>query len=504
MKHTSRVGAGFRRLVPLLRTPLLGLALMGASASVRAEDRGQHARRVLLLSVDGLHSLDLANYVASHPNSTLARLARNGVTYTSASTSKPSDSYPGILSMATGGSPVSTGVYYDDSYDRLLAAPGSDGSVRGTEVVYDETVDVDLDSLDGGGGIDPAKLPIDPSHGNKPVYPHQFLRVNTIFEVAKAGGLRTAWSDKHPSYEILNGPSGKGLDDLFAPEINSAANFTASVALCEGYDDIKVAALLHEIDGFDHTGMKRVGTPSLFGMNFQAVSVGEKTVSYEDGSGAPTPGLADALDHTDRSIGMMVDELEKRDLLGSTTIILTAKHGQSPIDLSQRLIVSSKIIPNLINSIEPGLAAQVTADDVALIWLQDQSKTEIVAQTLRDNKATAQISEVFAGEGVKNFFPDPLKDSRSPDIVVVPNQGVIYTSPTATKTAEHGGFAHDDVNVALVVSRPGMRSSTIKTPVQTTQIAPTILDLLGLDPDALEAVRIEKTTALPGLDLSDR
>jgi hypothetical protein len=50
---------------------------------------------------------------------------------------------------------------------------------------------------------------------------------------------------------------------------------------------------------------------------------------------------------------MMVDELERRGLLGSTTIILTAKHGQSPIDLSQLLIVDSKIIPNLINSVEP-------------------------------------------------------------------------------------------------------------------------------------------------------
>ena len=501
MKTPSPSNAGSRRIQPSLRTPLLGILLAGASTFAMDMERGERSHHVLLLSVDGLHSLDLQNYIVSHPNSAMAKLVRSGVDYTSASTSKPSDSYPGLLSMITGGSPISTGVYYDDSYDRKLAAPGSNGSVHGTEVVYDETVDIDMDSLNGGGGINPAALPIDPSRGNKPVYPHEFLRVNTIFEVAKMHGLRTAWSDKHQSYEITNGPSGKGVDDLFVPEINSAANFTSSVSLCEGYDDIKVAAILHEIAGYDHTGAKKVGTPAIFGMNFQAVSVGEKTVGYVDGSGAPTTGLADALDHTDRSIGMMLEGLEHHGLEGSTTVILTAKHGQSPIDPLKHHIVDSHIIPNLINSVAPHLAAQVTADDVALIWLADQTKTEAVAKTLRDNATTAEISEVFAGVGLKAFFPDPTVDSRSPDIVVIPNQGVIYASPTATKIAEHGGFAHDDVNVALVVSRWGMRSSVVKTPVQTTQIAPTILEALGLDGDALEAVRMEKTQVLPGLDV---
>ena len=37
----------------------------------------------------------------------------------------------------------------------------------------------------------------------------------------KAAGLRTAWTDKHPSYEWTNGPSGKGVDDFYGPEINS-------------------------------------------------------------------------------------------------------------------------------------------------------------------------------------------------------------------------------------------------------------------------------------------
>src|SRR5206468_11577723 len=118
-------------------------------------------RHVLLLSIDGFHALDLARYVRLYPGSALARLTEMGVTYTNASTSKPSDSFPGLLSMITGGSPRSTGVFYDDSYDRSLSPPRSHCATVGTEVLYDESIDNNSNAIDGGGGINPAALPLD-------------------------------------------------------------------------------------------------------------------------------------------------------------------------------------------------------------------------------------------------------------------------------------------------------------------------------------------------------
>lgn len=85
----------------------------------------------------------------------------------------------------------------------------------------DESVDIDLTQVNGGGGINPNFLPRDPNNGCAPVFPHDYLRVNTIFEVVRANGGFTAWTDKHPSYEWTNGPSGKGVNDFFGPEINS-------------------------------------------------------------------------------------------------------------------------------------------------------------------------------------------------------------------------------------------------------------------------------------------
>ncbi len=124
--------------------------------------------------------------------------------------------------------------------------------------------------------------------------------------------------------------------------------------------------------------------------------------------------------------------------------------------------------------------AQATQDDIALIWLTDQSKNAAAVSALAANQPAAGIQEILSGEGLKLIFNDLLKDSRVSDIVVEPNLGVIYTKPTATKIAEHGGFSDQDTNVALLVASPSLTPGVVKTPVQTTQIAPTILEALHL------------------------
>src|SRR5215467_7679316 len=475
-----------------------GLFIAPHTASASPQDNPSQIRHVLLLSVDGLHEQDLARYIQLHPNSALAQLTHLGVTYTNASTSKPSDSFPGLLSMATGGSPRSTGVFYDDSYDRNLSAPGSNCSVKGTEVVYDESIDINPNALDGGGGINPTALPLDGSKGCKPVYPHSFLRVNTIFEVAQQAGLYTAWSDKHPAYDLVNGPSGTGVADLYTPEIAATDGTRLGT---QAYDDLKVQAILNEIAGTDHTGTKTEPVPAIFGMNFQAVSVTQKLAGdgYLDAHATPSPELQAALDHTNASVGKLLDALRTQGLFSSTAVILSAKHGQSPIDPNLHQIVDKHIIPTLVNSVQAGLLAQATEDDVALLWLTDQTKVNVVVAKLNANKAQAHIDTILSGASLQQFFNDPTKDSRTPDIIVLPVHGVIYASIGATKIAEHGGFSEDDTHVALFLANPTLKKGSISTPEQTTQIAPTILLLLHLNPNNLQAVSIENTQILPGL-----
>lgn len=512
----------------LLAAAMLASVLLAGHAAARDDDHDNRIKRVLLISVDGMHALDLTNYVATHPQSTLAQLSAHGKTYTNASTSQPSDSFPGLASLVTGGSPITTGFWYDVTFNRKLSPPvatnpilGAPGgpcpSTGGTIVELDESIDVDLTLLNGGGAINPNFLPRDPVTC-QPVFPHQYLRVNTIFEVVKSHGGWTAWTDKHPSYEWTNGPSGKGVDDFFATEINSIPvalpqfpgcspvpavdntpddGWTTDFNNIKCYDSTHVAAVLNQIDGFTHDRSRRAPVPTLFGTNFQAVSVGQKLAAggYTDVLGTPSAGLAGELDFVDQSLGAMVTELKKRDLFESTLIIIGAKHGQSPIDRQKR-------VGNGIGNGEPATTigsaeAFDISDDGSLIWLTDSSLTSSVVANLslpavQDHLG---IQEIFAGPSLENKFNSPLTDERTPDIILKVNTGVIFTG--GSKIAEHGGINEDDVHVALLLSWTGWARETIKTPVSNQQVAPTILRILGLDPDQLQAVRQEQITTLP-------
>ena len=507
----------------------LSVGLLGPAQAAPLDDDSEHtSRHVLLISVDGLHASDLSKWVSAHPQSALAQLSEKGTTFTHASSSRPSDSFPGLLAQVTGGSPKTTGVFYDDSYHRQMFAPGSNcAGTPGTETVYAENLDKTVNGLIPlFTSIDPSQLPLAKVNGTcQEVFPHQFLKTNTIFNVARTAGLYTAWSDKHPAYEIVNGPSGVGVNDLFTPEINNANDPTAiSVTKTTEYDKLKVEAVLNEINGKTSDGTKAAPVPAIFGMNFQSVSVGQKLVDpvkscqrnptstcdptyfpggYEPNTLAFTPQLTQALTFVDSSVGSMVNALNEQHLLEKTEIIISAKHGQSPIDPAKLQKIGDAVSP-IINGAGISIA-QNTEDDISLIWLTDQSQTSAAVAALQKNVAsggnTARIETILSGKTLADQFGDPLKNTRTPDIIVQPIPGTIYTHSKA-KVAEHGGFAEDDTHVAMLVfngsgEHEGEESHTISTSVTTLQIAPTILRFFDLDPRALQSVIAEGTQALP-------
>jgi hypothetical protein len=558
----------------IARTCLVGVAApllftaAGPLRQVAADDRGRGPiRRVLLLSLDGMHALDYANCVSGGYCPHLKALGRNGVSYTRTSTSKPSDSFPGLMALVAGGTPRTVGAFYDVAYDRVLAPPlkttgngvaggtCTPGVANGTRTEYEEGVDIDQSKLNGGGpysvtgggikSIDPARLPRDPFHNCAPVYPWNFVRTNTIYGVVHAAGGYTAWSDKHAVYAAVSGPSdnASNVDDYYAPDINSkviplpgvvtatglacdpvpdpsrTGDWTMSFMNVQCYDTLKVNAILNEIDGRTHDGAQDAPVPTLFGMNFQAVSVGQKLIEggvkggYTDAAGTPTAAMRHAIQFVDAGIGQMVNELERQDLLDSTLIIITAKHGQSPIDTNRFVPIPSTSPADVLVNANPNLlpfsesplnpdGIGPTQDDVSLLWLADSKDTLTAVGLLEKNAAAAGIGQIFYGPSLETMFNapglPPQGDPRTPDIIVQPHVGVIYTG-SSRKQAEHGGFAHDDTNVMLLVSNPSFEPSTVTSFVETTQVAPTILQALGLDPGSLDAVRMEGTPVLPGL-----
>ena len=553
-----------------------GLLAAGGVSYAAGSTSAHHAKHVLLLSIDGLHETDLAFFVARHPGSALARLVSAGVDYTRAKTTFPSDSFPGMVAQVTGAGPGTSGVYYDDTYNHDLLPPGTTDCTtagRGSEVSWTEAADRSQNpiTLDAGQGLpgpaltalptntlaqtladapaltrailgmtptpqallDPAALPVNPTTC-LPEYPHSYLRVNTVFDVARTHGLRTAWSDKHPAYEILSGPSGTGVEDLFTPEINSVADATGDDwstdnALTQEYDGFKVAAVLNEIDGMNHAGTSRVGTPAIFGMNFQTVSTAQK-LPVSDGlrggynpDGTPGPLLSRALNYINAQVGRFETRIDRDGLAPSTTIILSAKHGQSPEQLNTLRRVDDAAI---IDGIDAGWAARHPGarplvvfsvdDDGMLLWLSNRSAAaesyakryllshHAPANLVTDPKgvssatvAASGLTRVYFGPAADRLVGARVGDSHAPDLIGIAQHGVVYTGGVK-KIAEHGGAAPDDRDVALVVSGAGISHPAENTsPVQTTQIAPTILTLLGLNPGALDGVRINHTRVLP-------
>jgi hypothetical protein len=546
-----------RRLIVGVST--LALLISAATAQSAKKPGTNSIQHVLLISIDGMHGLDFTNCVkgvATTGNQTycpnLAALQNTGATYLTALTSRPSDSFPGLTGLVTGATPRSTGAFYDVNYDRSLSPPytttpyGIVGgptlcpSVVGTQVGFDEEIDIDLTKLDAGGGINPHYLPRDPKNNCKPVYPHEYIRVNTLFNVIHDAGMYTAWSDKHQSYELTKGPTGNGVDDFYAPEINSIPiNLPSSVYGVQGcnplpdqtavtssnawtdsflniqcYDSLKVQAVLNWIDGKTHNGKGTAPVPAVFGMNFQAVSVGEKLVEkqlgltggYVDPLGTPSASLLAEIQYVDNAIGQFVAELQKQGLSDSTVIIITAKHGQSPIDPNRVLRIpadnASLMPPSQVLSptgIGPGFpVVQALEDDVSLIWLADQTQTQADVATLAANENLYGQGEIFSGPLLSLYFNDPLVDPRTPDIIVAPNVGVIYTGGQK-KVSEHGGFAEDDRHVMLLVSNPRFKASTFLDQVEVRQVAPTVIKALGLDTTQLDSVQLEHTETLPGL-----
>src|SRR5882757_9048627 len=289
------------------------------------------------------------------------------------------------------------------------------------------------------------------------------------------------------------------------------------------YDQLKVNAVLNWIQGKTHLGGAKGTVPAIFGMNFQSVSVGQKLLEkgvkggYSDAAGTPTFTMLGEIKFVDGAIGQFVSELKKQHLLDSTTIIITAKHGQSPIDTNRFFPIpghsgtnglppSALLGPSFLPDSELNQIG-ATEDDISLLWLSPNTSTLAAVGLLEAGATSAGIGQIFYGPSLEAIYGKPGLpanggDPRTPDIIVQPNVGVVYTG-SLKKQAEHGGFAQDDTNVILLVSNPSLKPRTVTSFVETSQVAPTVLKILGLDPNDLDAVRKEGTAVLPGLHFGE-
>lgn len=216
------------------------------------------------------------------------------------------------------------------------------------------------------------------------------------------------------------------------------------------------------------------------------------------------------IEFVDASIGDIVSALKGAGLYDDTLIIITAKHGESPIDPSRYVADGSNTPATLLAAYIPysesplnstGIGA--TEDDVSVLWLKKGVSLTSAEELLEKNATAIGLGEIYYGPTLALNYNvgglDPGQDPRTPDIIVTPNVGVTYSGST-TMIGDHGGFAHDDTNVIMLVANPDFKAQTVSAAVTTMQVAPTIVKALGLDPATLDAVKVEGTPVLPEVD----
>ena len=301
-------------------------------------------------------------------------------------------------------------------FDRALSPPGSHCATRGTAIYLDEKADINGDAEDAGGGIDPAKMPLDPANDCKPVFPHQLMRVNNIFEVVHNAGGRTAWADQHPAYaDLFAGTQWPWPRRCLCTPKHMSPALKQNVARSFQHDRSEGRS----DDSLDPwTGPRRCGTCRGPAPLRHDVHRGQR---YTKGKGDRVPRRSGHSESRSRAGPPPIPTEHWAGLWRSSRrnnssippwIIVTAKHGQSPIDVKKRRIIADTSVEAVVDLVQKGLAAHITTDTVGLIWLNDQSMTTAVVNAYRARMDTLGIQEILSGEKLRLFMNSPAADSR--------------------------------------------------------------------------------------------
>lgn len=513
-----------------MTSALLGLFLLGVS--VHTGHAAAYERAIMLI-VDGLHPVDLSYWSSKYP--IMKDLVNDAVVYNNMFVDALTDTFPSSVALYSGGV-GSCGAIYSPAYDRSIYSADQcsggkpiAGAVQGGVVEWSQDADLDPTILTGGGGADYTKYPFDSKC--RRLTPFNYTRCNTIFEVVQQAGHVTAFSEKEVApFELLRGPSGKGVTDLYNIESNANDPFPPFTAASPGKDNLTkevtrtvlfdaehMKAVLNWVQGKSGDGQSTLkSVPKLFGSSFQSLSAAQKYTSGSDpslvggytvdGSGKVTPntGIQYALQKLDDQLGLLVAALKAKNLYDTTLIAIGGKHGQSPINPAQlRKPVSTPLI-NLLesNSIKVKFILHGTS---VVLWLEDKTKAAkaaFLARKLNEQKCDTTNSSCWykaiynvMGGNANGLWKMSINDVRSPDIILNMTQGVIVDA-SKTKLADRGGLSKDETQVAWLFANPKITAATKTTRTSTKQVPATLLEQLGFSSRKLTGVVKENTQPL--------
>lgn len=225
-------------------------------------------------------------------------------------------------------------------------------------------------------------------------------------------------------------------------------------------------------------------------------------LGHVDGGILDRSGVATDMKNFDSDLARIENTYRSEGILDQTLFVITADHGMMPITH----FVSASVLDNSLSAAGT-TAVDAAANSAEYVWLADAAKAETVAQNIvnanddgvqsayylssvggHPRYVAANRSQLSDSEETANqYLLGSLMNGHQPDVVVVGKEGASFSDPKTNWKADHGGPTWESEHLPLIIAGPGIRAGQVITaPAQLDDIAPTVLEDMGVQPTGMQ------------------
>ena len=427
-----------KKIISLLTMLAIVLALLAGCGSASSEpastELGQ-SENVVILVLDGMSSAYLSKLGT---NSNFAKIARSGAICAEARCVYPSHTLTNHTTMMTG---VSSGVH------------GIIGNVRLAE-----------------DGISSIK--------NKEP---EMIQVETLFELAKAQGLKTA---------VVSGK--KNLVTLFSKDCDVGTSNVSpldylpqTVNVDDAETNEEYYKMNLELADWVFESLYTVletEKPNLTLVNVQSPDyIGHRF-------GPESDELKTCLKRVDKALGKLYDKMEKSGMLENTTLLIVADHGMTESDKAINL--------NILTMMQFPEAAAAIDGRTGYIWLNGTNEADVVSY-FADMEGVAAIFSSHSNRAINlNVYSED-----GPDLILESEPGYVFLPQPMIDEyhGQHGSSDDSDMNIPMIMVGGGVPAGAGIEATDLRAVAPLVCKLLGIPNGEFE---VSVPALLPQQDLS--
>lgn len=427
-----------KKIISLLTMLAIVLALLAGCGSAGSEpastELGQ-SENVVILVLDGMSGAYLSKLGT---NSNFAKIARSGAICAEARCVYPSHTLTNHTTIMTG---VSSGVH------------GIIGNVRLAE-----------------DGISSIK--------NKEP---EMIQVETLFELAKAQGLKTA---------VVSGK--KNLVTLFSKDCDVGTSNVApldylpqTVNVDDAETNEEYYKMNLELADWVFESLYTVletEKPNLTLVNVQSPDyIGHRF-------GPESDELKTCLKRVDKALGKLYDKMEKSGMLENTTLLIVADHGMTESDKAINL--------NILTMMQFPEAAAAIDGRTGYIWLNGTNEADVVSY-FADMEGVAAIFSSHSNRAINlNVYSED-----GPDLILESEPGYVFLPQPMIDEyhGQHGSSNDSDMIIPMVMVGGGVPAGAGIEATDLRAVAPLVCKLLGIPNGEFE---VSVPALLPQQDLS--